>query len=124
MRHALAMTPSVDVSGRTGSFSDSVRTQIYSALLDKVAQALAVLDVEGRFLEMNEAQMRLMAPMESANDTPARYLGQETFEEMMRALTGGGDLGAESNGRDLMGRFMLWSIRLLLSGVRVVRYAS
>ncbi len=61
MRQAFAMSASVDVPEKSQVFSDSLRSRVYSALLDKVAQAVAVLDVEGRFLEMNDAHMGLVA---------------------------------------------------------------
>ncbi len=71
---------------------DAIRTRVYGAALDRVPEAVAILDSEGRYLEVNDAQYALMVGASDAvRQNPAAFLGEETLAEMMRQLacTGG-----------------------------------
>ncbi len=83
-----------------GSWSDAVKCRVYSALLDRLPEAVAVLDSNGRYLEVNEAHLALMGgasdsvPAASSPQfpaiSPAEFLGEGIFTDMMREVAGSG----------------------------------
>ncbi len=91
MRPMARISFSLEKSSTERVLSDAVRSRVYGAVLDRLSEAVAVLDCQGRILEQNEAHAELLANTtpEGEDVTPSGYLGRETFHEMMRVVNRG-----------------------------------
>jgi PAS domain S-box-containing protein len=62
--------------------------QLYKQIYDSSKDGIAVLDVEGVYVQQNEAHRQLVgfADNEVKGKTPALHLGEEKFEEILKVL--------------------------------------
>lgn len=100
-------------SASAGAWSDAVKSRVYSALLDRIPEAVAVLDADGHYLEVNDAHLALMglAPGSTASlsstlpaaPSPAEFLGDATFADMMRVVAQSGTYRRQVSWRGVEG---------------------
>jgi PAS domain S-box-containing protein len=64
------------------------RLGLYHRIFEESADAIAIIDAKGQYIEQNEAhrEMTGFSDEELANNTPAIHLGQEVFSTIAQAL--------------------------------------
>lgn len=78
---------------------------LYREIFVHSTEAIAIIDLQGNYLEQNEAHRSLLgyADGELQGKTPAIHLGPETFAEITRALTKNGEFRGETSSRTKSG---------------------
>jgi len=75
-----------------------LHADLYSEIFAHSKEAIAIIDPEGFYLQQNGAHFTLLgyADDDLEGKTPAIYLGEETFEEILKQLVGSGDYSGET----------------------------
>lgn len=99
----------IPMGGQAGSseapLAGEPRAHLYSVILDQVADAVAIIDPSGLYLEQNRAHAALIgySDEELRGQTPALHLGQEAAREIMAALRAGGAYRGDVESRTKQG---------------------
>ena len=78
---------------------------LYREIFVHSTEAIAIIDIEGNYLDQNEAHRSLLgySDEELRGKTPAIHLGEETFAEIARALAETGEYRGETSSRTKSG---------------------
>ena len=79
------------VCRRSGDVDGTWPAPLYRALLDQVGEAVALLDVQGQYVEQNRAHRMLLGydDEELRGQSPALHLGEGRFAEILSRLSAG-----------------------------------
>jgi diguanylate cyclase (GGDEF)-like protein/PAS domain S-box-containing protein len=93
---------------RSALYDPAVRLQLYSAVLARSADALAVLDPDGFYLEQNEPHRWLLgyADHELRDATPAIHMGEGAFSTLLQTLVSTDDFRGDVRSRASNGQLI------------------
>jgi PAS domain S-box-containing protein len=94
---------------RNSREQEEVRQDLYRAIFNHSRDPIAIIDLQGNYLEQNAAHAELLgySDDELKNQTPAIHLGQEVFTEVARGLAETGEYRGEVVSRTKAGETRL-----------------